>query len=466
MIYRPAGRSLLVLLTAFCLVTVTRAATHRVANLDELDARLKAADPGDTVVIANGRYTTTTAILVTRGGTMDAPVTIAAESIGGVEIGGTHGFRIAPGAGHVTVRGFVFTHRAAMHIGLGADHCRVTRNVFRLEKPEGTMHFLVVDGDHGVVDRNEFGPKSWIGQMLKIGGATTRPAERTHVHHNYFHDFANVRANGGETIQVAVGENSMRNAYSLIEYNLFERCNGENELISNKSGSNVYRGNTFRDSPGGELTLRDGDNVTIEGNFFFNTAGTRLYGDDHKVFNNYFENCTVAILIGSGASPDHILGDKTFGGYDRVDRLRVTHNTLVNNQRSLAFQKRKLGAVDTVIANNVIVGDAGPLVETGTPHESTTWKANVLWGRAPDGEIPTEGFRRVDPLLAPAAGLQRVQRGSPLIDAAAAGFAEVATDLDGQPRQEPRDIGADEFSSAPVVRRPLTPADVGPASPL
>jgi len=53
---------------------------------------------------------------------------------------------------------------------------------------------------------------------------------------------------------------------------------------------------------------------------------------------------------------------------------------------------------------------------------------------------------------------------SAAIDAATAEFAFVQVDQDGQPREGKKDIGADEFSTAPVVARPLTPADVGPAS--
>jgi hypothetical protein len=61
-----------------------------------------------------------------------------------------------------------------------------------------------------------------------------------------------------------------------------------------------------------------------------------------------------------------------------------------------------------------------------------------------------------------ASGLYRLQAGSPAINRASGSFPFVKLDMDGQPRDRKPDIGADEFSSKPVVNRLLTPADVGP----
>jgi hypothetical protein len=47
---------------------------------------------------------------------------------------------------------------------------------------------------------------------------------------------------------------------------------------------------------------------------------------------------------------------------------------------------------------------------------------------------------------------------------AAVGAAPVLEDIEGQARQQP-DVGADELSTGPVLRGPLTAADVGPNAP-
>jgi hypothetical protein len=39
----------------------------------------------------------------------------------------------------------------------------------------------------------------------------------------------------------------------------------------------------------------------------------------------------------------------------------------------------------------------------------------------------------------------------------------VLTDIDGQTRTTPLDVGSDQFSTEPVTSRPLHAADVGPA---
>jgi len=435
--------------------------TYRVTSLSELQSRMNAAVAGDTILLANGTYTVSTALTISRSGTGSQPIVVSAETIGGVTLNGSAAFNVNSPAQHVHVRGFRFFMSTSVRSFVGTRFIRFTRNHF--ENRPGS--YLVVDGDDSQVDHNEFSTKSTVGQMLKIGGATTRPAERTWAHHNYFHDFSNVGSNGGETIQVAVGENSMRPAFSVIEYNLFVRCNGENEMISNKSGSNTYRGNTFRDSTAGELTLRDGDDVTIEGNFFFNTKGMRLFGDNHKVFNNYLERCGLAILVGSGTNEDHFIGQTGFGGYDRVGNLRLSHNTLVNNVQHLVFQTRTLGANSPRIANNIIQGDTGTLVQPGDPLTSPTWEGNILWGAAANGSMPASGFRRVNPMLVMSGGLFRLSAGSPAVDTGVGSYAEVVLDMDGQSRSGVKDVGADELLSTSIVRRPLTTADVGPNAP-
>jgi poly(beta-D-mannuronate) lyase len=59
-----------------------------------------------------------------------------------------------------------------------------------------------------------------------------------------------LRRNGGETICVGYSHQSMSNSATRLEHNLFERCDGELEIVSNKSCGNVYRFNTFRECAG------------------------------------------------------------------------------------------------------------------------------------------------------------------------------------------------------------------------
>ena len=86
------------------------------------------------------------------------------------------------------------------------------------------------------------------------------------IDHNYFGQFKLCGINGAETIRI-IDTDSLRHAPSrtIVEYNLFEECDGEaTAIISNKSSENIYRGNTFVRSMGA-LTLRKGDNCIVEG---------------------------------------------------------------------------------------------------------------------------------------------------------------------------------------------------------
>jgi hypothetical protein len=44
-----------------------------------------------------------------------------------------------------------------------------------------------------------------------------------------------------------------------------------------------------------------GNRVNAYGNFFLNGCeGLRFYGDDHKIYSNYFEGCSPSLQIGNG----------------------------------------------------------------------------------------------------------------------------------------------------------------------
>lgn len=45
----------------------------------------------------------------------------------------------------------------------------------------------------------------------------------------------------GETIQIGDSETSMTPSYTNVENNLFDRCNGEVEIISSKSNFNEFK---------------------------------------------------------------------------------------------------------------------------------------------------------------------------------------------------------------------------------
>ncbi|WP_205702894.1 polysaccharide lyase 6 family protein [Botryobacter ruber] len=440
------------------------AATIKVSSLAALQKAVDKAKAGDNIVLADGTYATTAPIIITRQGTAAKPITVAAATVGGVTITGKSGFSVDSPARYVTVKGFVFKHAAdsTTRIQYGASHCRFTRNVFELT---GVGSYLIVAGDHAEIDFNTFQNKSTEGRMILVEGPGGEPmAQHTWIHHNYFTNFQNSGRNNSSAIQFGRSWSSLTPAYGIVEYNLFVDCRGENENISHKASNCVYRYNTF--GPGStELSLRHGNHTKVYGNFFFNTEGIRIFGDDHRIYSNYFEGNSRAIHLGNGGA--EVADGADLKSHDRPDRCEIVYNTLVNNKQNFFMAGRKdgLGATHTTIANNIIQG-GGQAAEFNGPAANTTWKGNIIWNTAGTGAIPAGGYKAANPQLFKNASsaIFHLQAGSPAIDAGEGTFPYVQLDMDGQKRSNKPDVGADEFSSARMLNMPLTVADVGPAA--
>jgi len=228
--------ALLLFIVIFGFQRATLAAVYTVDSLAALQERINQAKPGDTIIIKDGTYTIERTITVTCVGTKEQPITLKAETVGGVTLQGAEGLSVRRGAAHVVISGINFTHNAGKtHIAVGAQHIRITRCTFACQ---GRGASLTVSGDDIEIDYNLFRDKSRFGNMLSITGANGQVARRVHIHHNHFRDFSRStepgETNDLEVIRFGLSGLSMSTGNGIVEYNLFERCVGENELISNK----------------------------------------------------------------------------------------------------------------------------------------------------------------------------------------------------------------------------------------
>src|SRR5262245_61450562 len=213
-----------------------QATTFNVSSISALQTRINSAVAGDIIILQNGTYTTSAAITISRTGTASQPITIQAQTPGGVTITGTNGFSVNSPATFIVIDGFLLTHASGHDsIASGATHIRFTRNTFQCT---GDGAYLTIAGDYAEIDHNEFRNKSTLGNMIDVRGAGSQIAQHVWIHHNYFHDFTNGGGNGAETIRFGLSGLSLSDGFGVIEQNLFVRCMGENELISNKSSSN------------------------------------------------------------------------------------------------------------------------------------------------------------------------------------------------------------------------------------
>ncbi|NEA32482.1 polysaccharide lyase 6 family protein [Streptomyces sp. SID13031] len=444
--------------------------TAVVTSLSQLQSAINSATAGTTITLANGSYAVPSGSPITvsgRNGSSASPIIIQAETRGGVTLTGSQSF-VMSNSSYITVSGFVFKQTSSLDLPSSCTRIRITRNDFQLGS--AASHWLVVRGDDVKVDRNVFHDKSTIGCYLVIDGpSSTVMAKRTYILRNYFRDHSFSGSNGGEPIRLGVSSRALDIADATVEYNLFERANGDPEGISVKSSGNTIRYNTLRSSTGG-IVLRHGNDNRVESNYLLSGAnGIRIYGNDHLIINNYVSDVSDAgIVLGSGTVRDHFVGESADSrkGNDAPDRVTITLNTLRNNSQAVVGEsQRTLAPLACKITDNLLVGASGSL--TDLPYQSgITWSGNILWGSASNGNIPSSGFSRADPkLVAGGDGIYRLGSGSAAINAVSVNHAgEVGDDLDGHARSAPYDVGADEYLTAQPVRRPLTAADVGPGA--
>jgi poly(beta-D-mannuronate) lyase len=448
--------SLLVLL--YVMPASLTAATITVTSLSALQTAINNAVAGDIIILANGTYSAGSDITVNKQGTATSPITIQAQSIGGAVIGGTNGFNIVSPAKYIIIKGFKFTHNASQAtMATGTSFCRWTRNIF--ETP-GAGENLLLNGNDHEVDYNTFQHKNALGRFIAVRGSGSQIAQRLHIHHNYFWDQQPQSGNGAETVQFGLSGLSLSNSNSIIEHNVFEECEGENEMISIKASAVTIRYNTIRNCAA-QFTLRHGNRCLVYGNYFINTPGIRIFGDDHAIFSNHFENCNPAINIGNGDG--EVADGDALTVHDRPDRVLIAFNTLVNNAANITQGGRTngLGATNITVANNIVQG-GGAAASIAGPYTGAVWSGNIIYQTNGAGSIPSGGYTSVNPLLARnATGAFHLQSGSPAIGTAVGTYTAVTVDMDGQSRTSPLDKGADETSSSPVTAQILSASMVG-----
>src|SRR6476619_1782914 len=82
------------------------AKTITVSSIADLQNAISKTVPGDNIIVTAGVYKTSADITIDRQGTKELPITIAAQTLGGVEIKGSGGFVINSPAKYIIIKGF------------------------------------------------------------------------------------------------------------------------------------------------------------------------------------------------------------------------------------------------------------------------------------------------------------------------------------------------------------------------
>ncbi len=320
------------------------AAEYLVSNQAEYRGLHGRLLPGDRVILAD-RVWRDFEILFEAKGTQQQPIELTANTKGKVIISGQSNLRIA--GEHLIVSGLVFkdgytptsaviSYRKSKHEL--ANHTRVTEVVIdNFNNPERfeNDYWVAMYGKHNRFDHNYLAGKRNKGVTMAVRLNTPESQENYHrIDHNYFGPRPILGSNGGETLRVGTSHYSLSDSFTSVENNYFDRCDGELEIISNKAGHNVFRGNVFFESRG-TLTMRHGNDNLVEDNVFFgngvdHTGGIRLINKRQTIRNNYMEGLA-GYRFGGALVVMNGVPNSPINRYHQVEDSHIENNSIIES---------------------------------------------------------------------------------------------------------------------------------------
>lgn len=380
------------------------------ASVDELNILSANAKAGDHIFLKDGVYKDAVIRFINKNGTEKDSVIIAAQHAGKVFLEGNSSVSFS--GNYILIKDFIFRN--------GGKELKSKQVIeFRTSEKEQAVHSRVSDcvidafnntvktdvntwvgmyGAYNAVERCLFKSKDNMGPTLVVWLDNGKPAHHT-IADNYFLNRQNGAQvdNGLESIRIGDSKTSFTDAHCVIAFNRFEDCDGEIEIISNKSCHNSYYHNTFYNCNGG-LTLRHGNHTLCDGNYFDGhdkklSYGIRFIGEGHVAINNIFKNLhgapheqyrsPVSVLNGLVNTP--------INGYYPVKNAVITDNIFMDCEAPLirvgAFSPKREGmtiAPDTVsITGNTFISHAhntGEVIEVITPPSRFILSGNKISG--------------------------------------------------------------------------------------
>ena len=317
---------------------------HFVESQEQYRAVLTQLAPGDSIILRDGIWSDFE-IIFEGHGEPGLPITLRAETPGQVYITGQSNLALA--GEYLLVQGLVFRDgytpsqsvisfrksKTAL-----ANNSRVTQTVIHnFTNPERfeADYWVAIYGKNNRFDHNHLEGKRNRGVTLAVRLDSDASRENYHrIDHNYFGPRPTLGSNGGETLRVGTSHFSRSNSFTTVENNYFDRCDGEVEIISSKSGSNVFRGNVFYESKG-TLTLRHGHDNVVEQNVFYgngveHTGGIRVINRRQTVRDNYIEGVK-GYRFGGALVVMNGVPNSPINRYDGVEDSIIESNSLINS---------------------------------------------------------------------------------------------------------------------------------------
>lgn len=476
----------------------TPAVKRSINTLTEFKNALSAMNPGDTLEVNDGSYNLSS-LTVSRSGCSARPIVVTAKNKGQVILNGATAL-ILKNIKNLTWKGFVF-QSSGIGTGIKLENCnrvRITENVFNYTETASCTWVYIGDtygsteplkSGYNRVDHNVFDGKTEAGNYIRLDGNIDTQTQYDTIDHNFFKNNGPRATNEKESIRIGVSTLARSSGFTTVEYNLFQDCDGDPEVVSVKSNDNTIRYNTFVRCLG-TLCVRQSFRTTVEGNYFFGEGktaifnggtigcgGIRVYGKDHKIINNYFHGLTgekwdAAITITNG---DVTNSTTSTTDHNLPENIIVAFNTLVNNNSDIEIGFDNNGnynkaPVNCLIANNIVAQTSKPVVKyySSASLAGVSFSNNIFYLTqtatngitASNAEVLNVDPQLVLPSCTNPAGtcnsmrayqVLRLNASSPAIDQASGSYSYVAKDCEMQPRNGTKDVGAFEYRGASTI---------------
>ncbi len=453
-----------------------------VSNETELKAAIEEAQAGTTIVMTDGVWQDIE-IKFSGEGTDDRPITLRAETPGKVFLEGQSSLHL--GGTYLVVEGLYFRNGYSPQGGviryqIGDDqtafNSRVSNCVIEgFTRPNRWERdtWIGFYGQHNQLDHCYLAGKSNGGATLMV---YLKGRQHFNNHHQIVNNYFGPRPRKGgpsaETMRLGGSETSMNPGYTNVSNNYFEACNGEVEIISDKSNFNSFTNNIFYKSEG-SLVMRHSDFTRVSGNMFIGDEDSDFYGgirvinSGHWITNNYFYRIRgqefrspLAIMNGIPKS--------SLNRYKQVADAVVAYNTWVDCRSPIQIgvgqnkasadvlpksEIRSAPPIRTIIADNVIYNnqtDLHPIVNHDDM-SGVTFERNVI-------DNGGEDYTQYDVLFNDRVKVKQIndwlyvpiESTSGALDSIYSGFGfkEIQTDLFGSSRKRQNRIGAIVDASA------------------
>jgi poly(beta-D-mannuronate) lyase len=276
-----------------------------VSSSEELETILEKSSDYDTIAIKNGVYNNFK-IEIPQSGSKKKPLILKAQNPG--EVIFNRGTAFILKGSHIVLSGFYFKADLSSNgmdggqpvIDIKGDYNRITQCAFwkchnrasiaSLYQQEEDRMPKYTRIDHCYFADN-FGWRLYLDLGQRVPGDDLKYAMHYRIDHNYFSTPFKFGANTGSAMRIGLGP--LGYGRCLIDNNLFERQNGEVELIENKSHENVYIHNTFKNCES-QMSFRQGHRTIFLHNALLGTdpdkkcGGLGMWMDNHLVAGNYF----------------------------------------------------------------------------------------------------------------------------------------------------------------------------------